>query len=85
MDITDVEEFLHVSSYPILEYMGFDTDISDGVTKMRAATLLGDIVSLHQRTKKLLKYVQTNSKYGLLVAIAYSDKRESFSRAARDK
>ena len=29
--------------------MGIDTDISDGVAKMRAETLLGEIVRLHQR------------------------------------
>ena len=49
--------------------MGFDNDISDGVAKIRAATLLGEIVRLHQRTKNLLKHVHTNSKYGHLVAI----------------
>ena len=47
--------------------MGFDTDIYDGFEKMRAATLLGDIGCLHQRTKNLLKYVHTNSKYGILL------------------
>ena len=41
MAIPYVEEVAHVSSYPLLEYMGFDTDISDGVAKMRSATLLG--------------------------------------------
>ena len=49
-----------MSSYPMLESMGFDTDISDGVAKMRAATLLGKIIRLHQRTKNLRKYVHTN-------------------------
>ena len=29
MDEPSVEEFLHVSIYPILEYMGVDTDIYD--------------------------------------------------------
>ena len=56
--------------------MGFDTDISDGVAKMRAATLLGDIVRLHQRTKNPLKYVHANSKYWHIVAITDSDARE---------
>ena len=65
--------------------MGFDTDISGGVTEMRAATILGDIVRLHLRTKNPLKYVHTNSKYGHLVAIPASDTHESFSRYARDK
>ena len=52
---------------------------------MRAATLLGDIVRLHQHTKNPLRYVHTNSKYGHLIAILASDTREKFSRAARDK
>ena len=60
MDVPDVEEVLHVSSYPLLESMGFDTDISDGVTKMRAATILGDIVRLHKCTKNTLKYIDTS-------------------------
>ena len=59
MDIPYVEEVLHVSSYPLLESIGFDIDISDGVTKMRADTLLGDIFCLHQHTKHPLKYVHT--------------------------
>ena len=59
MDIPDVVEITHVSSYPLLESMGFDTDISDVVTKMRAATPLGHIFGLHQHTKNLLKYVHT--------------------------
>ena len=59
MAIPAVEEVLSVSSYPILESMGFDTDISDGFAKMRSATLLGDIVRLHQRTTNILKYVLT--------------------------
>ena len=53
-------EVLHVSIYPMLEYMGVDTDISDGVSKMRASTFLGDIVRLHQHTKNMLRYVHTN-------------------------
>ena len=50
MYIPDVEEVLRVSRYPLPESMDFDTAISDGVTKMRAATFLGEIVRLHQRT-----------------------------------
>ena len=79
------EKFLHLSSYPLLESMGFYTDISDGVAKIRAATILGDIVRLDQRTEKLLKYVHTNSNYGRIVAIPASDTQEYFSRASRDK
>ena len=60
MAVPAVEEVLHVSSYPLIESMGFDTDISDGVTKMRAEDLLGEIVRLHQHTKNPLKYVHTN-------------------------
>ena len=60
MDIPAVKQVLHVSSYPMIEYTGFDTGIYDGVSKMRAATLLGDIVRLHQRTKSKLKCVHTN-------------------------
>ena len=67
MDIPYVEEVLRVSCSPLLEPMDFNTDISDGVAKMRAATLLGDIFRLHQRTKNQLKYVHTNSKYHHLV------------------
>ena len=47
MDIPAVDFFLNMSSYPLLESMGFDTDISDGVAKMRASTLLGEIFRLH--------------------------------------
>ena len=65
--------------------MGFQIYVSDGVAKMRAAILLGDIVRLHQRTKNLLKYVHIKSKYGNLVAIPASDTQEFFSGAARDK
>ena len=56
--------------------MGFDADISDGVAKMRSATLLGDIVHLHQFTKNMLECVHTTSKYGNLVAIPASDTQE---------
>ena len=65
--------------------MGFDTDISDGVAKSRATTILGDIVCLHQCTKNTLNYVHTNSNYGHIVAIPSSDTQESFSRFARYK
>ena len=65
--------------------MGFDTDISAGVAKMRAATLLGEIVCLHQHTKNPLNYIHRNSKYGHLVVIPASDAHISFSRAARNK
>ena len=40
MSIPAVEEVVRVSSYPLLEYMGFGTDISDGVAKMRKANIL---------------------------------------------
>ena len=85
MAISAVEEFLHVSSYPMIESVGFDTDISDGVAKMRAAALLGDIVRLHQRTKNPLKYVHTNSKYGNLVAVPDCDTQKCFQRAENTK
>ena len=78
MDTPALEEVLHVSSYPLLESMGFDNDIYYGVVKMRAATILGDIVSLNQCIKNPLKYVQTKSKYGHLVAIIDYDTHESF-------
>ena len=65
--------------------MGFDTDISDEVAKIRSTTLLGEIFHLHQRTKNTLKYVHKNLKNINLVAITYSDTQESFSRSARDK
>ena len=68
-----MEEVSHLSIYPVLESMGFDTDISVGVGKMRAYTLLGEIIRLHQSTKNPLKYVHKNSKYGNLVAITDSD------------
>ena len=76
MVIPAVEKILHVYIYPMLEYMGFDTDISDGFAKMRAATVLGDIFGLHQRTKTPLKYFQTKSKYGNLVEIPASGTHE---------
>ena len=65
--------------------MGFDTDISDGVAKMRSATILGGIFRPHQRTKNPLNYFHTNSKYGNSVAIRDSDTQETFQRDARDK
>ena len=76
MAIPYVEEFFHVSSYPLIESMGFYTDISDEVAKMRAATLLEEIVCLHQLTKNMLKYVHKNSNYGHLVSIPASDTQE---------
>ena len=62
-----------MSRYPLLEYMGFDNDISDGVEKMRAAIPLVEIVRLHQHTKNPLKYVHTNSNYGHLSSMPSSD------------
>ena len=56
--------------------MDFNTDIYDEVTRMRAANLLGDIARLHQPTKIMLIYFQTNSKYGNLVAIPDYDTQE---------
>ena len=85
MAIPAVEEVSHVYSYLLLESMGFDTDISDGVAKMRAATLLGDIFRLHQCAKNPQKYVHTKSNYGHLVVMIDSDTQEYFSRAAREK
>ena len=78
MAIPAVEEVSHVYSYPLLESMSFDTDIPDGVAKMRATTLLGDIVRLYQRSKNPLNYVHTNSKYGHIFAIPASDTQETF-------
>ena len=40
MDIPAVGEVSKLSSYPMIDSIGFDTDISDGVTKMRAANIL---------------------------------------------
>ena len=65
--------------------MGFDTDISNGVAKMRAATLLGEIFRLHQRTKNPPNYFHTNSKYENIVEIPTSDNQEYFSISAIDK
>ena len=39
ISIPYVEEVLRVSIYPLLESMGFDTDIYDGVAKMMSATI----------------------------------------------
>ena len=83
MAIPDVEGVLRVSSYPLLESMGFDTYISDEVAKMRAATLLGEIIRLHQHTKNPLKYVHINSKCGHIVEIPGFDNQEYFSRSTR--
>ena len=38
--IPSMEEVLHVSIYPLLDSMGFDTDIYDEVAKRMSATLL---------------------------------------------
>ena len=57
--------------------MGFGSDVSDGVVKMRAAILMGEIFRLHQRTKNPLKYVHTNSNYGHLVSMPDSDTQDS--------
>ena len=62
--------------YPLLEYMGFGDDISDGVLKIRAATLLGGIIRLHQRIRNPLNYVHTNSNYGNIVPMPDSDTKE---------
>ena len=85
MAIPSVGKVLHVSSYPLIESMSFDTAVSGGVAKLRVATILGDIFRLIQLTKHLLKYVHTNSNYGHLVEIPASDTKESFSRAAKYK
>ena len=60
MTITYVREFFYVSRHPLLECIGFDIDISDGVAKMRASTLLGELFRLHHCTKTPLNYVHTN-------------------------
>ena len=60
MSIQDVEEVSHVYRFPMLEYMSFDTDISDRVENNMAHIILGEIIRLHQRTKTPLKYVHTN-------------------------
>ena len=83
--IPSMKEVLHVSIYPLLESMGFDTDIYDGVEKIISATLLEDIVRLHQLTKNPLKCVHKNSKYGYLVVILDSDTWEWFSLSTRYK
>ena len=85
LSIPDEEEVAHVSSYPLIEYMGFDTDISCGVKKMRAATLLEWIVRLYQCNRNTLNFFHTNSKYGHLVVRQASYDQEPLSRAAIDK
>ena len=67
MAIIDVEEVLKMSIYPLLESMGFDTGIYDGFAKLRAATILGDILRLHKFTKNILKYVQKTQSMGILL------------------
>ena len=81
MDISYVKKIAHVSCYIIMEYMGFDTGLYKGVAKIRVATLLGDIICLHQCTKTVMNYFHTNSKYGNFVSITVSETHESFSRA----
>ena len=76
MDIPAVEKVSYVSIYPMLQFMDFDTDISDEVAKIRSTTLLGEILHLHQRTENTLKYVHTNLKNGNLVAIPCYETRE---------
>ena len=85
LDIPAVEEVVHVSSYPMMESMGFDTGIYDGFETMSTVTLLGEIVRLHKCTKHLLKYVHKNSKYGHIVAIPASANQEWSSRSAIEK
>ena len=51
MAIPSVKEFFSCVQLPSARIYGFLTDISDGVIKMRAAAILGDIVRLHQHTK----------------------------------
>ena len=46
--------------------MGLDTDIFDGVTKIRAATIFGDISRLHKFTKNKVMYVQKTQIMGTL-------------------
>ena len=74
-----------MSSYHLLESMGFGTGIYNRVAKMREVTLLVEIVCLHKCTKNLLKYVQKSSKYWHLVAIPVSATQGYFSRTARYK
>ena len=85
MDIQAVGEVVYMSIYHLLEPMDFDAGISSGVKKMRAATILGDILRPQQCTKNLLKYFHKKSKYGHFVAIPDSVAQEQFSRAAIDK
>ena len=64
--ITELEEVAHVYSYTILKYIGFDTGIFDGVTKIKAATIFGDISRLHKFTKNKVMYVQKTQIMGTL-------------------
>ena len=50
MAILDVEEVAYMSSHLLLKYMVFDTDISDGVAKLRLVIILVCIVHHHQCT-----------------------------------
>ena len=85
LDIQAVGGVVYVSSYPLLESMHFYAGISGGFSKMRASTILGDILRPHQCTKNPLNYVNTKSKYGHFVTMPVSTSHEPFSRAARDK
>ena len=65
---------------PILcQNIWFYTHIYDEVAKMMSATLLEDILRIHQLTKNPLNYVHTNSKYGCIVVILDSDSWSLFS------
>ena len=65
--------------------MGFNSSLYYGLKKMRAATLLGDILHLRRCTKNPLKCVHINSKYGNIVVISDSATQESVSISAREK
>ena len=85
LDKPSLEEVDHIYSYPLLGFMGFDTVISNGLSKMREDTHLEDILLLRQCTITSLKYVHKKLKYGHLVSRKDSYIRDSFSRAARKK
>ena len=77
MSLPNLGEVTNVYRYHLLEYIGFGTGIYDRDKKMRVATLLGDILRLHQCTKNSLKYVYKISHCGHVVAIP-SFTQESF-------
>ena len=52
--------------------------VSEKVSKMRAATILGEIVRLQQCNKNPLKYVHAISKYGNIFAMPDSSTQETF-------